>query len=203
MGARPFYVVFAGVNGAGKSTLFQSGLWRTEDTPRHIVRINPDEILLEQGGDWANPHDQAAAGKEALARLERAFAVRASLNHETTLAGKLALKNIKRAHGLGYRVMLYYVGLPDAATAIERIRHRVETGGHNIDPKIVERRFRASILNLGKALPYCEEVRAYDNAAELRCIMGWRNDVLCWWGATGNVGRWLADVVAKDEEWRR
>ena len=40
------YVVFAGVNGAGKSTFYCTGLWRTEDMPRTMARVNSDEIVV-------------------------------------------------------------------------------------------------------------------------------------------------------------
>ena len=62
MSEQPFYVVFAGVNGAGKSTLFRSDFWHTGGMPATMVRVNPDEILREQGGDWSNGQDQVAAG---------------------------------------------------------------------------------------------------------------------------------------------
>lgn len=52
MSEQPFYVVFAGVNGAGKSTLFRSDFWHTGGMPATMARVNPDEILREQGGDW-------------------------------------------------------------------------------------------------------------------------------------------------------
>ena len=100
MGA-PFYIVFAGVNGAGKSTFFKSDLWRTADMPTRMTRINPDEILRERGGDWLSRADTLAAGKKALHRIESCFDGLRSFNQETTLSGRLALKNIARAKELG------------------------------------------------------------------------------------------------------
>ncbi len=51
-GCMPWYIVFAGVNGAGKSTFYRSGLWKTGSEPRHLERVNPDEIVVESGGSW-------------------------------------------------------------------------------------------------------------------------------------------------------
>ena len=71
MSEQPFYVVFAGVNGAGKSTLFRSDFWHTGGMPATMARVNPDEILREQGGDWSNGQDQVAAGRIALRSVVR------------------------------------------------------------------------------------------------------------------------------------
>ena len=138
----PFYVVFAGVNGAGKSTLYQSGLWQLPGMPSTMERVNPDEILREQGGDWRSSSDQLRAGREARKRINELFEKRQSFNQETTLTGRLAARNIKHARQQGYRVLVNYVGVQDAAIALERIAHRVAQGGHDIDESAVRRRFR-------------------------------------------------------------
>lgn len=83
MSEQPFYVVFAGVNGAGKSTLFRSDFWRTGGMPATMARVNPDEILREQGGDWSNGQDQVAAGRIALRSVDEHLAARRSFNQET------------------------------------------------------------------------------------------------------------------------
>lgn len=57
---QPVYVVFAGVNGAGKSTFYRTGLWRTEDMPCTMTRVNSDEIVVAQGGDPASSAGSAA-----------------------------------------------------------------------------------------------------------------------------------------------
>jgi len=49
---------------------------------------------------------------------------------ETTLAGKMILKNNQSAKTLGYEVHLYYLGLGNVETALERIEKKVNEGGH-------------------------------------------------------------------------
>jgi predicted ABC-type ATPase len=197
----PFYIVFCGVNGAGKTTLFHSSLWKCEGVPKSIERINPDEILRENGGDWQNINQQTQAGKIALERINELFAKRKSFNQETTLTGHLALQNIKRAKQLGYRVFLYYVGVNSVETALNRIAHRVSLGGHSIDEQIVKRRFHSSLINFSYALDYCEQAIVFDNTQEFVQLAMWENSTLVWWGNPNVHGPWLVNAMQSDE-WR-
>ena len=99
------YIVFAGVNGAGKSTLYHY----IKDVPGK--RINSDEILKANGGDWRNNTDQAKAMKEAVKRISDYLKQGISFNQETTLAGYSIINNIKKAKEQGYTVKVFYVGL--------------------------------------------------------------------------------------------
>ena len=49
---------------------------------------------------------------------------------------------------LGYHVSLYFLQLPTAEMAIERVRLRVAQGGHNIPDDVVRRRFKAGLNQL-------------------------------------------------------
>lgn len=198
---QPFYIVFAGVNGSGKSTLFRSGLWRTDGIPLSMPRVNPDEMLRDGKGDWKSISDQVEAGKLALRAIDGHFEHRRSFNHETTLTGHRALKNIRKARELGYRVRLYYVGVDNEHIAIERIRHRVACGGHDIDADTVRKRYRASLTNFSKALEYCEEAYVFDNTVAFSCIAVWSGGALSWWGVSRTKGSWLVDAMLDDDIW--
>ena len=202
--ARPFYVVFAGVNGAGKSTFYRSGLWRTEEMPERMAHVDPDEILRAAGGDWRNGGDNLRAGREALVRIDGCFAKGRSLSQETTLSGRLALKNIGRARALGYRVFVYYIGVDSAATALERIEHRVALGGHDIDETTVRRRRNASLSNLALVLDDCEQVAVFDNTVDFTCLALWSSGTLAWWSGGGlRADNWLSAAVLDDVLWQR
>ena len=199
----PFYIVFAGVNGAGKTTFFKSDLWRTVNMPTRMERVNPDELLRSQGGDWRNTKDNLAAGKVALRRIDELFSSHCSFNQETTLVGHIALSNIQRANELGYRVFLYYIGVDSPQTALARIEHRVELGGHDIDEATVLRRYNASLSALAHALDYCEQATVFDNTVDFRCLGMWANGTLAWWGGNNARGDWLTDVITNDALWQR
>ncbi len=67
---------------------------------------------------------------------------------ETTLSGLSYVKKIKQWKQLGYKIILYYFSLPSVEMAIDRVRYRVEQGGHNIPEQDIRRRFERSQINL-------------------------------------------------------
>ncbi len=89
------YIVIAGVNGAGKSTLYQTGSLVGEME----ARVNLDEIV-KSFGDWQNPKDVGKAGRIAVKKINDFFNEGISFNQETTLCGKIIIRNILRAKQL-------------------------------------------------------------------------------------------------------
>lgn len=81
----PTYTIFAGVNGAGKSTLYSTLLHENHDFG---VRVNSDEIVISNGGDWRNQSDQAKAMKMAVKLIKDCINKAVSFNQETTLTGR-------------------------------------------------------------------------------------------------------------------
>ena len=167
---RPRYILFAGVNGAGKSTLFKSGLWDRTSVSEAMPRVNSDEILASHGWEWEDRAAQLQAGREALALVRSCLDARTSFNQESTLTGHSIMKTIASARQRGFRVVLYYVGVGDPEIANRRIERRVEFGGHGVDPETVRRRARASLDNLVKAVPLCDEVFLFDNTYLLKPV---------------------------------
>lgn len=156
------YILYAGVNGAGKSTLYQ-----TTKCKDQMFRINTDEILREFG-DWRNMSDVMVAGKIAIKRLKQYFADGVTFNQETTLCGKSTINAIIKAKEQGYIIELHYIGVDSVDIAKQRIRDRVEAGGHGIPEKDVERRYEESFKNLAAIIPHCDLVALYDNTNQFR-----------------------------------
>lgn len=196
---QPEYVIFAGINGAGKTTLFKSNFWRFATTPSELFRVNPDEIIREEGLNPESQSDQLKAGRIAIAQIKAHFENRNSFTHETVFAGKTSIKRIEEAKRTGFRVVLNYVGLKDPDLAIERIAHRVEVGGHNIASELVRKRWSSSLSNLRIAREICDEVHVFDNTEFLREIAAWNLGTLCWWGATKVRGGWLTESLLDGE----
>lgn len=158
------YIIFAGVNGAGKTTLFQTvGIYK------ELPRVNMDEIV-RGFGSWKNRGDVLKAGRIAVQKVKGFFAKGESFNQETTLCGRSIFKNIETARNLGYEVELYYVGLSSADLAKQRVEQRVQSGGHGIPPKDIERRYTESLENLKKIIPVCDRVKIYDNTQSFRKV---------------------------------
>ena len=55
-----------------------------------------------------------------------------------------------RWRALGYHVSLYFLQLPTAEMAIDRVGIRVSQGGHNIPDDVIRRRFAAGLTQFEK-----------------------------------------------------
>ena len=202
MAVQPTYVVFAGVNGAGKSTFYRSRYWCDCEADMHLPRVNPDEILALEGKDWSSAANQLWAGKQAVREIDEHFRRMESFNQETTLTGRTSVMRIQKAFELGYRVKLFYIGVDSCDIALERIRHRVGTGGHDIDEEDVTRRFSASLSALGKVLDYTHEVSVFDNSNGFERLAAWENGSLFWCSPRRfRQHEWLFNAI-KQEGWR-
>ena len=155
------FYLFAGVNGAGKSTLYNSESLNNDI--KNTIRVNTDEIVREIG-DWKNNSDQLKAAKIAINLRNECFLYGKSFNEETTLTGKTILKTIDKAKELGYELQLFYIGVSSPEIAKERIKNRVEKGGHNIENNIVEKRYYESLKNLKDVISKFDKVQLYDNS---------------------------------------
>lgn len=163
------YTIIGGVNGCGKSSL--TGVLRTEVTDLGRI-IDVDRITAALGGD------AVAGGKEAIRRIEECITAGICFTQETTLSGHRVLRTVRRAIDAGYYIRLYYVGLDTAEESIRRIRNRVEHGGHFVSDEDVRRRFSSRFDALSALLPYCNEVRMYDNTNGFRAVAEYRNGEL-------------------------
>ena len=168
------YVVIAGVNGAGKTTFFS-----TEDSFSKIEKINFDETVRSIG-IWTDASDVKAAGEIVLKKIEECFERGASFSQETTLCGKSVLNNIRRASETGYNIELYYIGLETSEIAKERVKQRVERGGHGISDEDIERRYHESLRNLKTVLPLCDVATVYDNSNKLTLLSVFRKGICEW-----------------------
>ena len=140
MDAFPHVIVIAGPNGAGKSTCSPLFL------RKGIEFINADEIAKA----LAKPISTAVeleAGRLALVKLDALEAQKASFALETTLASRSLVSRLLRLRSVGYHASLFYLWLPSAELAIERVAGRVRKGGHHIPEETIRRRFRASLRN--------------------------------------------------------
>ena len=164
---KKIFYLFAGVNGAGKSTLYN-----TESLDINIkdtIRINTDEIVRKIG-NWKNDSDQIKAAKIAINLRNNCFQCGKSFNEETTLTGKTILKNIDKAKEQGYELQLFYVGLNSSDIAKERVKNRVEKGGHNIENDVIEKKYYESLKNLKKIISKFDKVYLYDNSIKYKNI---------------------------------
>jgi len=148
------YTIIGGVNGTGKTSL--SGVLKGESNDLGQI-IDVDKIVV------ANNCDSLQADKIAVQKIEQYLDKGITFTQETTLSGSKTLNTVKKAKELGYYIRLFYIGLDTFDESLSRIKNRVVKGGHNIASEDVKRRFGSRFKTLLKVLPYCNEVRFYDN----------------------------------------
>ncbi|OBF39216.1 ZTL protein [Mycobacterium sp. ACS1612] len=160
----PRLYVLAGVNGAGKSSvggaMFRAAgadYFNPDEAARRLMAANPGLDQLK-----AN----AAAWHQGRRLLERAIEERKDFAFETTLGGNTMPRLLAEAASKGFEVRVFYVGLASPDLHLERVRHRVQAGGHDIPESSIRRRWRHSRLNLVQLLPQLTELRVYDNSAD-------------------------------------
>lgn len=160
----------AGVNGAGKSSIVGATIrdkggqyYNPDEAAREIIAANPGLGQAE-----AN----AAAWEQGRRLLQRAIDEGLEFTFETTLGGNTMPALLAEAAKRGLQVHVFYVGLNNADTCIERVRQRVRAGGHDISDADIRRRYRHSLINLVKLLPALTGLRVYDNSASADPAIG-------------------------------
>jgi predicted ABC-type ATPase len=68
------------------------------------------------------------------------------------------------ARSLGYDVTLYYIGLSSPEIAMDRVRRRVEHGGHDVPEPDVRRRFVRSLAELRVVASLVDRLIVLDNS---------------------------------------
>ena len=152
---RPFILVLAGVNGAGKSSVGGTAL-----RSKGLDWFNPDtftrELQRDQGLTLAEAN--AAAWEEGRRRLQQAIDTGSPHAFETTLGGRTITDMLARATQT-HDVIVWYCGLASLDLHLQRVRERVQSGGHDIDQDKIADRYIASPLNLLRLMPRLSGLR--------------------------------------------
>lgn len=140
---RPSVVILAGPNGAGKSTaapeLLQGELSVSEF-------VNAD--VIARGLSAFDPDRAAiAAGRVMLVRLNELARQRATFAFETTLASRSFAPWLRGLRTSGYAVHLVFLWLSSPDLAVQRVADRVRSGGHDVPPGTIRRRYGAGVRN--------------------------------------------------------
>lgn len=157
----PKLFIISGCNGAGKTTASYTIL---PDMLKCSNFVNADEIA--RGLSPFDPESASIqAGRIMLTRVEELLANRQDFAIETTLATRTYINLIRRAQKSGYTVTLLYFWLNMPSLAIERVKLRVESGGHNVSEERIRRRYDMGIKNLFNIyIPECEYWMIIDNS---------------------------------------
>ena len=153
--------LIGGANGSGKTTTAKRILPNSLEV---IEYVNADEIAA--GISMFNPESVAIiAGRLMLERLEFLSNSGVNFAFETTLDARSFANFLRKSKLRGYTINLIFFWLQSPELAIERVRRRVETGGHNIPEDVIRRRYARGIKNLLELyIPLCDSWIIYDNS---------------------------------------
>ncbi len=153
--------IISGCNGAGKTTasfnilpdlLNCKEFVNADEIARGLSPFQPEKVSIE-------------AGRLMLKRIDELIRSNQDFSFETTLSTKSFANTIHKAKSKGYYVTLIFFWLESIELAKDRVQKRVSEGGHNIEPDVIVRRYKAGIKNLFKL--YCDKVDSlliYDNS---------------------------------------
>jgi len=167
MSEKTLYII-AGCNGAGKTTASFTILPEILDCKEFV---NADEIA--RGLSPFQPEKASfEAGRIMLQRIDDLMLGGENFAFETTLSTKTYKDRIESAKKLGYTITLLFFWLRNVELAKERVKIRVQEGGHNIDEETIVRRYTRGIINLFDLfLPIVDEAMIFDNSEGLPLLI--------------------------------
>lgn len=150
----------AGPNGSGKTTLVQALRARGIEFGEYI---NPDDIADGLTGTY----DERVARAQAIAddRRNACIDARRSFSFETVMSHPSKLDILVRAKEAGFFVQLFFVGIDDPNTNVERVALRVAQGGHSVPEDKIRSRWKRTMEQLHEAVRSTDEAFIFDNSA--------------------------------------
>lgn len=173
----PRLYIISGCNGAGKTTASYSMLPEMLECSEFV---NSDEFAKSLS-PFHPENASIQASRYMLLKIRYLLKKRSDFAIETTLATRTLMKTVRMAQDAGYSVTLLYFWLNSPELAIERVKARVETGGHNIPEETIRRRYKVGIdYFFHYYAPICDRWILADNSqAPFRVIAdGSRKDVV-------------------------
>lgn len=152
--------IISGCNGSGKTTTSYSLLPELLECRQFV---NSDEFAKS-----LSPFNPSAASVRAsrymLMKVNYLLQREETFSIETTLATRSLLNIVARAQEHGYRVVILYLWLSSPQMAIERVRRRVSSGGHDIPDEVIKRRYYMGLSYLfNHYIPVCDQWILADN----------------------------------------
>lgn len=166
MKEKNFYII-AGPNGAGKTTLSKTVL---KDVFNCQNFVNADEIAKGLSPLQAGKFD-IWAGRIMLQQIANYIEAKESFCIETTLSSKFYLNKIKELKAIGYKISLFFIYLPTVKLAVQRVKQRVTSGGHDVEKAIIKRRYKRGLINLvNDYFDHIDNLLIYSNVENLEKI---------------------------------
>jgi len=171
-GERPTFWLVAGPNGSGKSSLYENTEFEAFD--QSVWIINPD--LLTERIRRVEKLPLAKANVEAVVRIEAWLetSIRAyqTVAVETVLSTDKYRRLVIEAKRREFAIRLIFVMLNSPDLNVQRVRLRVEKGGHDVPEASVRRRWIRSLAQLPWFLEQADQAALFDNSGAVPRLIG-------------------------------
>jgi len=134
-------IVIGGPNGAGKTTFARYYL---DEYPADF--LSADDLALKISPDRPELA-KIEAGRQFSRKLQESLRSGKNVVIESTLSGRSMQRILGQAREAGYGITIAFIFLGSAQDCINRVRERVQKGGHDVPERDVLRRFSRSREN--------------------------------------------------------
>lgn len=87
-----------------------------------------------------------------------------SFSFETVMSHESKIEELKFAKSNNYKVYLYFICTEQAIINVERVKNRVQKGGHYVGDSKIESRYHKTLSILYPALEHCHRAYFFDNS---------------------------------------
>lgn len=96
--------------------------------------------------------------------VDRLIAGKQKCSFETVFSHPSKVAIMERARAAGYKVYLYFIATNSPEINKDRVKTRVQRGGHDVPPDRIESRYHRSLKQLPTALDLCYHAFMFDNS---------------------------------------
>jgi predicted ABC-type ATPase len=150
----------AGPNGAGKTTLTTFLRQQRVDFGTYI---NPDDIAAGLSGSYVDR--VRSAQRRADEMREACILASQSFSFETVMSHPSKIEVLDRAKRAGFHTTLYFVGTEDPEISVDRVKARVQLGGHDVPEGKIRSRWLRTMENLRPAMLVADVSFVFDNSS--------------------------------------
>jgi predicted ABC-type ATPase len=176
VGERPTFWIVAGPNGSEKSSLY--GNTEIEVFDQSVWIINPD--LLTQRIQEVERLPLHEANLQAVVRietwLEASIRAHQTVGVETVLSTDKYRRLVIAAKERKFAIRLIFVMLSSPGLNVQRVRLRVEKGGHDVPEASIRKRWTRSLEQLPWFLEQADQAAIFDNSGSVPRLIGRKQD---------------------------
>ena len=160
MNARPEFTVIAGPNGAGKSRL-SSYYIRCKSFDGDLLAMT----LRKEHPEWEERWIGGTVASTLQKQKDEAIAMLKDFAFETNFSNDLIIDMINEFREAGYKISLFYFGLPTLDDSTYRVMQRTLFGGHDVADHIIEYNFNEGIKRMQQNLHLFDNITFIDGTS--------------------------------------